>query len=325
MAPAASITDVQGITVGHGTDLRGMTGCTVVLCGEGAVAGVDVRGLAPATRETDLCRPGTLVERVQAVFLSGGSAYGLAAAAGVMRFLRERGLGFDAGGIRVPIVPAACLFDLGLGEPAWPEPDLAYQACLDASSAPPAQGCVGAGTGATTGKLLGLRRATKSGIGTAAIRCGAATVGAIIAVNAFGDVTDPANGTIVAGARRDDGTFVDTVQVLLAGSSRTDITGNTTIGVIATDAQLSPSEVQHLAGAGHDGLARVIRPVHTMVDGDVLFGLATGQVPSLQGPSIRSLAVAATVAVERAVLRAVNAAIPLGGLPAARLMPEVAP
>lgn len=312
------ITDVSGITVGHGTDSIGITGCTVILCEEGAVVGVDVRGSAPATCETDLCRPGTLTDQVQAILLSGGSAFGLAAASGVLRFLHERDRGFDAGVMRVPLVPAACIFDLGIGLPVWPDPDLAYDACLKASSGPIQQGCIGAGMGATVGKLFGMARATKSGIGTASVRAGAATVGAVVVVNAFGDVVMPDDGTIVAGARKPDGAFAGTVEHLLSGTSAPPGTSNTTIGVVATDATLTSVQLHHLAALAHDGLARVIRPVHTMVDGDTIFSLATGRLPAGDTPSLMALGAAIVLSVERAVVRAVAAANPLAGMPAAR-------
>lgn len=313
-----SMADVSGIEVGHGTDLVGVTGCTVILCGEGAVVGVDVRGGAPATRETDLCRPGTLVDRVQAILLSGGSTFGLGAASGVMRFLVERHRGFGVGDMRIPLVPAACIFDLDLGSPVWPEPDLAYEACRAASSGKLAHGCVGAGTGATVGKLFGVARSTKSGIGSASVRAGAATVGAIVVVNAFGDVEFPSGGTIVAGARDVDGEFAGTVAHLLASPRPLTAMSNTTIGVVATDAALNSVQTNHLASVAHDGLARVISPVHTMVDGDAIFSLATGHLAVEDVPSLISLAAAAVLVVERAVLRAVAAATPLAGLPAAR-------
>ena len=213
-----AITDVPGIEVGHDTDADAVTGCTAVVCRAGAVAGVAVRGAAPGTRETDLCRPGTLVERAHAVVLCGGSAFGLEAASGVARNLAGEGIGYDAGGIRVPIVPAAVIFDLAIGEVAWPDVEAGRRAAAAASGDPPAQGCAGAGTGATVGKVLGMARATKSGIGTASADAGSAVVGAIVVVNAGGDVVDPAGGGIVAGTRRPDGDgYADSVALVRRG------------------------------------------------------------------------------------------------------------
>jgi L-aminopeptidase/D-esterase-like protein len=313
-----SITDVTGIQVGHAEDLEAITGCTVVLCGEGAVVGVDVRGQAPGTRETDLCRPGTLVEHAQAVLLTGGSAFGLNAASGVMRYLFERGLGFPTAAAPVPIVPGAVIYDLNIGQVAWPDDAMGYEACERASGGEIAQGCVGAGTGAAVGWLLGPDQRMKSGVGTASVRLGPATVGALVVVNALGDVVDPETGQIIAGARDPaSGAFVNTVKTVLTGVERAPLgPTQTVIGVIATDAALSSEQINHLATAGHDGLARAIRPVHTMYDGDTLFGLATGRVEGHWSAEVVGLATATAAAVERAVLGAVRHATPLGGLPA---------
>lgn len=314
-----AITDVPGVEVGHAEDLRALTGCTVVVCRDGAVVGVDVRGLAPGTRETDLCRPGTLVERAHAILLAGGSAFGLDAASGIMRYLWERDIGFDAGVAKVPIVPGAVIFDLALGEVAWPDAEMGYAACLAAAGGPVRQGCVGAGTGATVGKVLGMAQATKSGLGTASLRIGDVTVAALMVVNAFGDVVRPGGHAVVAGARDPrDGRYVDSAQVLQRGDGAGRWPGaNTTIGVVATDASLTPDAVNHLATIAHDGLARSIRPVHTLLDGDTVFACATGAVGAeLPGLGMQ-LDVAVVRAVERAVTRAVLYATPLGGLPAA--------
>lgn len=284
---------------------------------------MDVRGAAPATRETDLCRAGTLVQKAHAIVLAGGSAFGLGAAHGVMRYLWERGIGFDAGVANVPIVPAACLFDLGIGQVAWPDDAMGYAACEAASRMVPAQGCVGAGTGATVGKVFGMAGATKSGIGTAAVAVRDATVGAIVAVNAFGDVWLPESGTVVAGARV-PGTdeFAHTVRLLASSRvARPRTATNTTIGVLATDAALTKEGVNHLAGVAHDGLARTIRPVHTMADGDALFVLATGAIGGDWADAVLELEWAAVAAVEAAVLSAVRHAVPAGGLPAGRFAP----
>ena len=336
-----AITDVAGIAVGHYTDPRRPTGCTVVLCGEhGAVAAVDVRGAAPGTRETDLLAPGNAVERVHAVLLSGGSAFGLDAATGVMRWLDERGVGLAVGPARVPIVPAAVLFDLWLGD-ARVRPDAAagYAACAAATASAPAQGSVGAGAGATVGKLWGLARSMKGGIGTASVRVripaaetdGAGhdlTVGAIVAVNAVGDVLDPARGCIVAGARSADGRALhDSVRALRNGDipaalsavtreGRGLIGGATTIGVVATDAVLTRAQAQKVAQMAHDGLARTIAPGHTLTDGDTLFVLATG---AGGGPAhVTLVGTLAAEAVAAAVLAAVRhaTAVYAAGAPA---------
>ncbi len=310
-----AITDVSGIEVGHAEDLEALTGCSVVICREGAVVGVDVRGAAPGTRETDLCRPATLVEKAHAVLLAGGSAFGLNAAAGVMRFLWERGIGYDVGVTKVPIVPGAVIFDLALGQVAWPDEQMGYEACRKASEQEVRQGCVGAGTGASVGKLLGPGQATKAGIGTASAKVGGITLGALIVVNAFGDVVRPGDGRIIAGARLPaGGNFVDTARELQKGAGGSSFGAtNTTIGVVATDAHLTVEQANHLAKIAHDGLARTIRPVHTLVDGDTIFAMATGK--STAEWNFLSLAAAAVEVVERAVLKAVQFATPAGGLP----------
>lgn len=313
---AGSITDVRGIRVGHFTETRRPTGCSVVLAsspdGPGAMAGVDVRGAAPGTRETDLLDPANLVQQAHAVLLSGGSAWGLDAASGVMRWLEEQGIGLPVGsaaGQLVPIVPAAVLFDLHVGDARIrPGLDAGYTACQAASHAPPAQGNVGAGTGATLGKLFGMDNAMMSGIGTASVQVGSVTVGALIAVNALGDVVDPGTGAPIAGARTADGkTLRDSVRAVLAGEPPLSILAgsNTTIGVVATDAPLTKARAHRLASAGHDGLARAIRPVHTMSDGDTLFALATGHAPAID---FNVLCTMAGEAVARACVAAVRAA-----------------
>jgi len=307
----SSITNVQGIEVGHHTDARRPTGCSVVIARAGAVAGVDVRGAAPGTRETDLLAPGNLVQHVHAVVLAGGSAWGLAAADGAARWLEQHGIGLDVGYGRVPIVPAAVLFDLPLGD-ARIRPDAAagYAACAAAARAAPAEGNVGAGAGATVGKLFGLEYAMKGGIGSASVCVGGVRVGALIAVNAVGDVLDPKTGRVLAGARTADGQGLrDThasllrgvpPQALLAGT-------NTTIGVVATDAALTKVQAARLATVAHDGLARTIRPVHTMLDGDTLFALATGCATGT-APGMMTLSAMAAEAVALATVRAVRAA-----------------
>ncbi|HYD77908.1 P1 family peptidase, partial [Ramlibacter sp.] len=260
LAPQGAITDVAGIEVGHFTHARRATGCTVVLAREGAVAGVDVRGAAPGTRETDLLSPANLVDRVHAVMLSGGSAWGLDAASGAMRWLEEQRIGLAVGTALVPIVPAAVLFDLYLGDlSVRPDAVAGHAACAAASARPPEEGSIGAGAGALVGKIFGLERAMKGGIGTASVRAAGFTLGAIVACNALGDVVDPDTGTLVAGARQDDGrTLMDSRRALLAGvpPKRLIPGSNTTIGVIATDAVLTKAQAARLATVGHDGFAR---------------------------------------------------------------------
>lgn len=312
------MTDIAGIRVGHWTDLDAATGCTVILCEDGAVAGVDVRGAAPGTRETDLLRPDNLVERVHAVVLSGGSAFGLAAADGVVRYLAERGIGFDAGVARVPIVPAAILFDLGLGRAdIWPGREAGYAACVAATNGPVPEGNVGAGTGATVGKLLGPRWMAKGGLGTASLRIGhGLIVGALVAVNALGDVVDPATGQILAGTRRPDGAgFADSVRLLQSDLTQmAQAITNTTIGVVATNARLTKAQVNIVARMAQAGVARTVRPVHSLLDGDALFALSLGDVAG----DVTAIGSAAAEAVALAVVRAVQAAEMLHGVPASR-------
>ena len=316
-----ALTDVAGLTVGHFTHPARATGCTVVLCPDGAVAGVDVRGGAPGTRETDLLAPENLIERVHAVLLSGGSAFGLDAAGGVMRWLEERGHGYAVGNVRVPIVPAAVLFDLWHGDLSIrPDAAAGYAACEAASSAKPAQGNVGAGAGAVVGKLFGIERAMKGGIGSASIRISGVTVAALVAVNAIGDVIDPADGSVLAGARTgaDSRHLLHSAAALLRGDvpPRLQAGMATTIGIVATDAQLDKAQCRKLAGMAHDGLARCINPVHTAHDGDTLFALATGG--SGQAGNLTLIGALAAEVTARAVLSAIHHAIGLPGLPAAR-------
>ncbi|MCZ8253152.1 MAG: P1 family peptidase [Hylemonella sp.] len=305
-----AITDVAGIDVGHDSDTRRPTGCTVVLARQGAVGGVDVRGAAPGTRETDLLAPGNLVQQVHAVLLAGGSAWGLDAAGGVMRWLEQQGIGLNTGHGLVPIVPAAVIFDLGVGDSRIrPDAESGYRACAAASRLAPAQGNVGAGSGALVGKLLGAERAMKGGVGTASVTANDVTVGALIVCNAVGDVLDPATGRVIAGARTADGRALqNTRDALLQGmQTRHALAGrNTTIGVIATDAVLDKAQAQRLAQVAHDGLARSINPVHTQLDGDTLFALGTGT--SGRSADMLLLATLAAEATARAVVNAVHAA-----------------
>lgn len=307
---AGSITRVAGIEVGHFTDTRRPTGCTVVMAREGAVAGVDVRGAAPGTRETDLLHPSNLVDKVHAIMLAGGSAWGLEAATGAVRWLEERGVGLDVAVGRLPIVPAAVLFDLLVGDMRIrPDAAAGYAACAAASSADPAEGNVGAGAGAVVGKVFGIQHAMKGGVGTASVSVDGVTVGALIACNALGDVIDPDTAQVMAGARTDDGRALrDTRRALLCGQPPQPLLAgtNTTIGVVATDAILTKAQAHRLAISAHDGLARSINPVHTMSDGDTLFSLGTGRAGKSLGMMV--LATMAAEATARATVRAVQAA-----------------
>ncbi len=305
-----SITDVLGLTVGHFTDTRRPTGCTVIITPDGSVAGVDVRGAAPGTRETDLLHPSNLIDRVHAIILAGGSAWGLDAASGVMRWLEENQIGLPVGFGLVPIVPAAVLFDLPVGDARIrPDARAGYAACVAASRQPPLEGNFGAGAGALVGKLFGLRRAMKGGIGSASIKVDGITVGAIIACNALGDIINPATGQVLAGARTTDGTnLIDSRAALLAGETPKAVMAgtNTTIGVVATDAVLTKAQAHRLALVAHDGLARSINPVHTLSDGDTLFALGTGKAGRSADMMLLSTLAAEVTAM--AVVRGVMAA-----------------
>ncbi|HEY9594228.1 MAG TPA: P1 family peptidase [Spirochaetia bacterium] len=275
-----TITDVPGILVGHAQDEKAGTGCTVVLCESGAVAGVDVRGGAPGTRETDCLDPSNFVPAVHAIYLGGGSAFGLDGASGVMRYLEEKGIGLDVGVCRVPIVPGAVIFDLPVGDcRVRPSAQMGYDACR-AAGAEVAQGNVGAGTGASVGKAAGLSRTMKGGLGTASIRSGDLIVGAIVAVNCYGDVLDAETGEILAGALTEDRSgFAVTTRLMSRSPDSVDpFSGNTTIGVVATNARLDKAQAERVAMMAHDGFARAIDPIHTMHDGDTIFALATGGV-----------------------------------------------
>jgi len=288
-----------------------------VLCRAGAVAGGVVRGLAPGTREMALLRPGTLVEKAHGILLTGGSAFGLAAADGVMRYLEEQEIGFDAGAARVPIVPGAVLFDLDLGDSSIrPDAGMGYVACEAASPQESRQGNVGAGTGATVGKLMGITRAMKAGLGTASLHAGRLVVAALVAVNAFGDVVDPSTGKIMAGARLPGGKgFVGTSLAMRTALVRNVLAHKSTvIGVVATNAQLTVAQANVIAEAAHDGLARVIRPAHTPFDGDTLFTVATGKVRAHQA----LVGDMAAEVIALAVINGMMAAEDAGGLPAAR-------
>ena len=306
-----SITDVAGIRVGHAHNLEARTGCTVVLCGRGgAVAGVDVRGAAPGTRETDLLEPGNLVERVHAIVLAGGSVFGLDAACGVVRWLEERGVGFDTGVARVPIVPAAVIFDLAAGDASVrPDSVMGYDACERASGDAVEEGQVGVGAGAMVGKILGIGMASAGGVATASIRlANNVTVGALVVVNSFGDIIDPASRRILAGARSPKGRgWLDTQRAIESASDKKtkkprafSAIENTTLAVVATDARLTKSEARKVAAMAHDGMARVIKPVHTMFDGDTIFALSTGKLRS----DVTTIGSVAAELVARAIVRA---------------------
>ena len=323
--PTGAITDVPGIEVGNAQNEEALTGCTVILARKGAVGGVDVRGSAPGTRETDLLNPVNLVEEVHGILLAGGSAFGLDAASGVMRYLEEKKIGFNTGIAKVPIVPAAILFDLGIGDKdIRPDAEMGYRACVAASKRTPAEGNVGAGTGASVGKLFGATLAMKSGIGTASIRAAGIVVGALVAVNSFGDVVDPQNGEIVAGLRsgsvgpiRVGGNreFADTVEMMkgLAGRSvlRLASRSNTVIGVVATNAKLTKAQATKVAQMAQDGIARAIRPAHTMLDGDTIFALSTGN----KSANLTLVGTLAAGVMADAILRAALMAKSAGGLP----------
>ncbi len=282
--PRGCITDVEGIKVGHFTESRRPTGCTVLLVESGAVAGVDVRGGAPGTSETDLLNPVNTVTQVHGIVLAGGSAFGLAAADGVRRYLDEKGFGLAVGAVRVPIVPAAILFDLGVGDARIrPTAESGYKACLAARATPIEQGNAGAGAGATVGKMLGRGRAMKGGLGAASLRLpGGLVVAAMVAVNAVGDVFDAMRGKLLAGARTADGKQLADVAALLRAGSLPGFAPPspaecTTIGIVATKAALTKAEAAKVAQMAHDGLARAIQPVHTPSDGDTIFAVSTGR------------------------------------------------
>ena len=336
MSEQTAITDVPGVLVGQVEDLDAITGCTLILCKDGAVAGVDQRGGAPGTRETDLLAPMHLVQKVHAVLLTGGSAFGLDAATGVMRYLEEQGVGFDVRVAKVPIVPAAVLFDLDIGSAdVRPDAEMGYAACLNASGDPPREGNAGAGMGATVGKILGMASAMKSGIGTASRNLGGGlVVGAIVAVNALGDVIDPRTGAILTGARPaklgpaqigGEGPYADTLEVMKSMIGKTVLRfasrGNTVIGVVATNAALSKEDANKVAQMAHDGLARTIRPAHTMLDGDTIFAISTGG----RKADVNLVGAYAAEVIASAIVRAITAAESIADVPALRDWPTAIP
>jgi L-aminopeptidase/D-esterase-like protein len=321
-----AITDVRGIEVGHAQDEEALTGCTIMICRKGAVAGVDVRGGAPGTRETDLLHPINLVEKVHAVVLAGGSAFGLDAASGVMRYLQEQKIGINVGVAKVPIVPSAILFDLNLGRAdVWPDSAMGYRAAAVASSDAPAEGNAGVGMGASVGKMFGLGLGMKAGVGTASLNIGGGVVvGALVAVNAWGDVIDPQTNQVIAGLRSGKvgplyvgkkDFFADTLSMMKSPLGRNTLRltsrANTVIGAVATNAGLTKAQATKVAQMAQDGIARTIRPAHTMLDGDVVFALSTGT----RQADVSSVGAFAAEAMAVAILRAVKMAKPVGQLP----------
>ena len=313
-----NLCDVPGVLVGHATDREGLTGCTAVLFegSDGAVVGVDVRGSSPGTRETDRLGPIGAVRPTHGLLLTGGSTFGLSAADGVVRFLEEKGVGLDVGVVRIPLVSAAVLFDVIVGDPTVrPDAALGYRAAASATGGDFAQGSVGAGAGATVGKVLGMDRAMKGGLGSASVRLDdGLVVGALAAVNAFGEVRDPRTREVIAGPRLEDGTLGDTVELLSEVADRLRWGENTTLGIVATNARLTKPQTSKVAQMAHDGLARAVFPVHTSVDGDVVFAASTGGVEA--APDVVGAWGARVI--EEAIVRAVLAAEGVGGLPAAR-------
>ncbi|GLI50060.1 peptidase [Tepidanaerobacter syntrophicus] len=307
------LTDIEGIKIGHAQDYEAGTGCTVILCPKGAIGGVDVRGGAPGTRETDLMAPENLVEKVNAIYLSGGSAFGLDGASGVMQYLSENGIGFDTGAVKVPIVPAAVIFDLDVGNPMKrPDFNMGYEACINATEKDFDLGNVGAGTGATVGKYFGNEFSMKGGLGTSLIQIGELKVGALAVVNALGDVIDPETGNILAGALNKTKTdFINTVNAIRSGLilGNNPSIANTTIGAVATNARLSKAAAHKVASMAHDGLARAIRPVHTMFDGDTVFCLSIGDIKA--EPSI--VGILAAEAMAEAIISGIKNAEPMYG------------
>ena len=308
------IMEVGGFRLGHAQDEEAATGCTVILCDKMSPAGLDVRGGGPASRESQILSPLANADSINAVLLSGGSAFGLDAAGGVQRYLEERGVGFDVGVAKVPLVSQSCLFDLGVGRvDVRPDAAMAYAACENAGRGAPAEGNVGAGTGCSVGKYRGMERAMKSGFGTYAIQAGPFKVGALVAVNALGDVYGP-DGEMAAGLLNEERTGLsNTLEELLRD---VDIpanlfTGNTTLGVIVTNAKLQKAQLCKVAGMTHNGYARAIRPVHTTADGDSIYALSLGEVPG----DVNLIGAMAAMTMERAILRAVKAAKGAYGLP----------
>lgn len=313
MAKVIRLMDIPGVKIGNAQDLEGATGCTVVICEQGAVAGVDVRGGAPGTRETDLLKPENYVDKIHAVTLAGGSAFGLDAAGGVMEYLEEKGIGFDVGVTKVPIVAGAVLFDLTCGDHrARPDKAMGKKACIAAEKKLFSEGSVGAGTGATVGKILGMQHAMKGGLGTYCLQVGSLIVGAVVAVNCLGDVINPEDGKILAGTFQEDPfTFLESEECMIQQYNNTSnaFAGNTTIGVIVTNGIMTKAQANKVASMAHNGYARTMRPAHTMFDGDTIFSLSTGSVAA----DINVVGLLAARTMEQAVIRAIRQASPLCG------------
>lgn len=301
-------TDIDGIKVGHAQDLKAATGCTVIICEEGATGGVDVRGGSPGTRETDLLDPQNLVDKIHAVMLSGGSAFGLDAASGAMKYLEEKDIGFDVQVTKVPIVCSAVLFDLVVGDyKVRPDLEMGYKACVNATEKECPNGNIGAGTGATVGKFLGIERAMKGGLGSYAIQIGDLKVGAIVAVNALGDIIDPETGEVLAGLLDEDKKNLAGTENIMAkkySEKKNIFSGNTTIGVVATNGIFTKAEANKLASMSHNGYARTMRPAHSIFDGDTIFAMATGKIEA----DINVVGFLAARTMERAVVNAIKSA-----------------
>lgn len=307
------ITDIEGIKIGHAENLEGVTGCTVILCEEGATAGVDVRGGAPGTRETDLLNPINMIEKVHGVLLTGGSAFGLDAAGGVMEYLEKKGAGFDVGVTKVPIVCGAALFDLLIGDhKIRPNKEMGYKACVNSSDREIHEGNVGAGTGATIGKILGPEYAMKGGLGIYTVKVGELMIGAVVAVNCLGNVVDSENGKVIGGVLEEDRTsFRSTEDIMINqyNNKKKIFNGNTTIGAVVTNAKLSKCEANKVAAMAHNGFARSIYPVHTMHDGDTIFTMATGKIEA----DINVVGLMAAKVIEKAVVRGIKNSYEIGG------------
>jgi len=311
-----SITDVKGLKVGHASDYKGYTGCTVILCEGGATCGIDIRGSASGTRQVDALSMNHIVEHVHAILLSGGSSFGLDAATGVMRYLEEKGIGFDVGPAKIPIAPTAVIFDIFFGDPkARPTPELGYEACLNARDTVE-EGSIGVGTGAAVGKIFEISRAMKGGVGTSSIVLpDGLVVASLVVVNAFGDIIDNVTGKIIAGARvaPDSLEFANTVESIKKGAVKKQFgLVNTTLGVVATNAKFSKKEVTKVAQMAQGGLIKTISPVHTTFDGDLVFALATGEFEA----DLNLVGVLGEFVIAEAIKRAVKKADGFGILPA---------
>ncbi len=304
-----NIADIDGIRIGHAQDNIGATGCTVLICEDGASAGVDVRGGAPGTRETDLLNPVQMIQKVNAVVLSGGSAFGLDASAGVMEYLEKRNVGHDVGVTKVPIVCQAVIFDLVCGDmKCRPDKEMGKEACINSESYNEnVNGNIGAGTGAVVGKIKGPQYGMKGGLGTYAVQVGDLKIGAVVAVNCLGDVINPLNGEIIAGALEEDmTTFANTEKMMIEmyDNKKDAFSGNTTIGVIVTNADLTKAEANKVASMTHNAYGRTMRPAHTMFDGDTIFTMATGKVKC----DVNVAGLLGTKVMEEAIIRAIKSA-----------------